>query len=105
MKKRLRKKKHLKEFRQLGFGLDFQTRPHLSWEASMEVVSRAIAFIDQGGRECSGGSCLANEFSLAVCRRGSTSATEEDRTSVEQWLRTQPEIVACTVGPLVDVWY
>jgi uncharacterized protein YggL (DUF469 family) len=71
----------------------------------MEVLRRAIDFIDQGGRECSGGSCLANEVSLAVCRRGSTSVTEEDRTSVEQWLGAQPEVVACNVGPLVDVWY
>jgi uncharacterized protein YggL (DUF469 family) len=105
MNKRLRKRKHLNEFRQLGFGLDFQARPQLSWDERMEVVKQVIDFIDQDGTECKGVSNLGSDFSFAVCRRGSQSATEEDRARVEHWLRAQSEIVSYTVGPLVDVWY
>jgi uncharacterized protein len=105
MNKRRRKKQHLKEFRQLGFGLDFQAGPHLSWDERMAVVRRVIDFLDQDGRECKGVSSLGSDFSFAVCRRGYESATEEDRARVAQWLRAQPEIVSYTVGPLVDVWH
>jgi uncharacterized protein YggL (DUF469 family) len=103
MHARALKQHHLQEVRQLGFGLDFQSHRHLSWDERLAVVRRVIDFLHQGETECKGVLHLGSDFGFAVCRRGHRSATEADRARVEHWLQAQPEIVSYTVGPLVEV--
>ena len=105
MKRRLRKKKRLGEFQELGFPVRFT----LSEARSPDECE---AFIDEwilGAIEANelqfggGGSTHAWEGFVTVVERG--SATEEHRRALEAWLSSHPSVVRHEVGPLVDAWY
>ncbi len=103
LKKRLRKKLRLKEFREVCFEIAFQIDPNL---ASLQVDSLTDAFIDmieENNLLFGGGGCLSwNGIVQGPCR-GSTSET--DRELVLRWLRQQPSIHNASAGPLRDAWY
>jgi uncharacterized protein YggL (DUF469 family) len=106
MNRRLRKKKHLREYRQLGFSLACDFHPGLSDEgldafvdAFLEeaVVPRDLLF---------GGSGNVAEWNGTIAAEGRyESVSEENRAGVEAWLKARKEISAARVSPLWDLWH
>lgn len=99
MKKRLRKKKRIGEFRQNGFEVRVLTKqsipledPALTWRFVDEVVGHGLA---------AGGS-LSGMFIVA---RGRRSVTEAQRTYLIDWLIRQPEVDFVAATYLIDAWY
>lgn len=99
--RRLRKKLHLEEFQELGFDVEAELKETLAGAAEEELL---IAFID-GVIEPRGliyGGGVACGF---VCKAGGGSATEEDRSAVQQWLQARSEFTSVTVCELSDAWH
>lgn len=108
MRKRLRKKLHLKEFQELGFEIWFKMKSILNvedhnqfWDDFIEeaIEANGLAFGGGFGPEEEQG----QGFVVTSHDRG--SATDEHRAMVQAWLMNNPEIVECRVEPLRDAWY
>lgn len=99
--RRLRKKLHLNEFQELGFDVETELTETLAGTAEEELL---IAFIEGviAPRGLIYGGGVACGF---VCKAGGGSATEEDRSSVQQWLQARSEFSSVTVRELSDAWY
>ena len=100
MKKRLRKKKRLAEFTELGFMVairftDTFDNPEID-AASWRVVTDCMEPI---GLSVGGG------FESLFVGRHRKSCTEADRDHVRAYLLACPEVARFVVGPLVDAWY
>jgi len=103
MKKRLRKKKHVGEFQELGFDLDGSLRPGMDREAVHAFSDRFIAHIEAQQLAFGGG--IGPTVGGFVTRFGRGSATEEDRASVTSFLASDPDILKHVIGELRDAWY
>lgn len=106
MKRRLRKKFHLGEFREFGFAVTFALAPGLSETESGDFLEKFITQALESDRLCAGGGGHGsrwNFFVSAAARRGSVD--EAQRTRVLDWLGAQREVVEREAGPLVDAWH
>jgi len=100
MRKRLRKKRHLGEFREFGFQVRTVWADHLTQEQQDDAIdSFILQAIEANGLYCGGG----GRGVWGVCARH--GATEEQRRAVERWLSQCPAVKEFTLGPLVDAWY
>jgi len=98
--RRLRKKLHIGEFRQLGFELSFQVADDLPDEDVDALWDRFILEAIARNGLLFGGS----ESGGFVTGRGNASATDDHRRLVAEWLNAQPKVGAVMVGDLVDAW-
>lgn len=98
--RRLRKKLHRGEFKELGFDVDFSFREELT-EAEID------RFFDDliGELIVPAGLIYGGSSEGFVCRATPGSVTEEERSAVRQWLEARPELRKVEIGPLVDAWY
>lgn len=104
MNKRLRKKKRVGEFRELGFRVRFET-PGLTADQVDALCDRWLAeAIEPNGLLC-GGSCGPVEWDGFVQMDHRGSATDEHREAVTRWLKSESTIKNVEVFPLVDAWY
>ena len=103
MKKRLRKKLHVGEFREYGFPVEFRMLPAPSTTEYDALIDEFIAMIEHNGLCFGGGGRERWEGFVALDSRG--SATAEHRQAVEDWLNNHPQIENVAVGELVDAWY
>ena len=103
MKKRLRKKLHLGEFREFGFSVAFQTPSTLSTDERNSLLDAFIEMIEQNGLQFGGGGLDKWEGFVALDSRG--TATEQHRQAVHKWLNNHPQIESIIVGELIDSWY
>ena len=104
MKRRLRKKKHLGEFQELGFDVSAKLRPDLDTAAHDALLDRLMAMT--GARQLGftgGGNYTELEGFVSRLVRGSTS--EEDRQAVAAFLDGDEAVVSHEVGTLRDAWY
>ncbi|CAK9888346.1 MULTISPECIES: YggL family protein [Pseudomonas] len=99
--RRLRKKLCVDEFQELGFELNLEFKEDLSDEA---IDAFLDAFLDDAmdanGLDYVGG----DDFGL-VCSAKRGSVTEEQRATVEGWLKGRAELTKIEVSPLLDAWY
>ncbi|ARU89071.1 YggL family protein [Pseudomonas sp. M30-35] len=99
--RRLRKKLCVDEFQELGFELNLNFKDDLT----DEVID---AFLDQFLSQAMEGNGLGyvggDDYGL-VCLDERGSVSEEQRASVEAWLKGRDELADFTVSPLLDVWY
>lgn len=104
MKKRLRKKLHVREFKEMGFAVRFRIASDVD-EAGLNNFIEAFLdeAIDTNGMGFGGGGNHEWEGFITMMERGST--TEEHRTIVESWLSAHPHVEEHEVGPLVDAWH
>ena len=107
MKKRLRKKKHLGEFRQFGFSLACRFHTSVSFEQFDRFVNGfIIEAIEAEGLAFGGGGDPAQDWSGIICRAHRyDSITEEDRERVGNWLRGQEILAAVEISAPWDVWH
>ncbi|MDM4770840.1 50S ribosome-binding protein YggL [Solimonas sp. SE-A11] len=105
MKRRLRKKKRLGEFQELGFGISFTPAAPLSENERAALLWAFIEHaIEANGLNAGGGGLSSMEFFVtSAMRRG--SATDAQRDAVQAWLRSRTDVSAFTVGQLVDAWH
>ena len=105
MNKRLRKKLHKGEFRELGFNLEFDYTGdyRADEEKFFQFFDRYDEFLGVMNIECIGG--IGDHFNGFVSHIGRGTVTEEQRQSVIDWLGKQPEATNITAGPLCDAWY
>jgi uncharacterized protein YggL (DUF469 family) len=103
MKKRIRKKKHLKEFQELGFSLEFD---YVEAENKELFDTFLDAFLEEAiegnGLECGGGGYIHHDY-FVIRHRGSVS--EEQRNAVKQWLEKQSAVKNIVLGEFRDAWY
>jgi len=105
MKRRLRKKRRLHEFRQDIFGVRFCLRDGVTQEAGegfhWRFVEQAIEANDLmcGG----GGGRPTSEFYVQAPHR--RSPTEAQRAAVAHWLAQQPEVETYQLSEPFDGWH
>ena len=113
MKKRLRKKKHLGEFKQYGFELTIKLKPGHSVEEINDFYIPLLDKIEEKSLSVGGGG-NGLEIGFFTTRRGprrgkwfsTQSATENDRVTMREIAESFPEFVeSVEVGPLVDAWH
>ena len=110
MKKRLRKKYHVGEFRELGFKVIFEYKGHID-DAECAALDEALfsECLDKAGIQ-GGGLCKATDdesvlFDLLLYANPASATTDEHRTVVKNWLETQEKVVIKHLGDLIDIWY
>lgn len=103
MKKRLRKKRRIGEFREDCFELEFEMDPSLTEGQCDALTDAFIAMIESRHLQYGGGGRAIWSGVVQGPYRG--SATSIDREAVLRWLRDHPLIVAASAGPLRDAWY
>ena len=104
MKKRLRKKLRLAEFRELGFDVSFSLSGHrIEGEIDQFFDSFIVDVIEARGLLCGGGG--HRNWSFFVARPSRQSASEDDREYILSSMRGYPNVVEVQVGPLVDAWH
>ena len=106
MKHRLRKKKRVGEFKELGFEVRTDLRPGLAREDFDRFLARWIDAVEArhlafGG----GGGGSDGKFEGFVARMGRGSATEEDRWALAAFLAGEATVVHHEVLELRDAWY
>jgi uncharacterized protein YggL (DUF469 family) len=100
MKKRLRKKLRLREFKEMGFHTDFKLDIPSTHEAEDAFWDKLFDFVD--AQELSIGGSMSSFYVTRPKRR---TTTEADREAFAAWLHQQPEISAVNVWPLDDAWH
>lgn len=105
MKKRLRKKLHKGEFKELGFNVDFHYK--VSGEDEVDRLIDEFLAVAEGNRCCVGGwyAQEGNKASFFVVSLERRSVLPEERQAIVKWLEDNPEIDNITAGELRDAWY
>lgn len=105
MKKRLRKKLRLGEFKELGFEITVEMTEGMNEEQLDAFISVFIEeALENNDLDFEGGGNTAALFGIVVLnKRGSVS--EEQRSAVEAWIKDRTEVKNATIGELVDAWY
>jgi uncharacterized protein len=102
--RRLRKKKRVGEFKELGFELRTNLRPGLTGVELDAFVDRLIDVVE--ARKLGfGGGAGRDRLDGVVTRIGRGSATENDRAALAAFLAGDDAVVRHEVGALRDAWY
>ncbi|MGC4083001.1 MAG: 50S ribosome-binding protein YggL [Vicinamibacterales bacterium] len=105
MKRRLRKKKRLGEFQELGFEVSYRVRSDVSEEDRETLIWNFLQEgIEGNDLRAGGGGGESPEFFVVSARRRG-SVTDAQRRAVGDWLSKTSRITAFNVGPLRDAWY
>lgn len=107
MNKRLRKKKHLGEFRQMGFSAECRLRSGLSSAEFDKFTDEFIAQAIEANRLVFGGGGSPDRgWSGVVCRDHShDSTTDGNKAAVRHWLERRPEVESFRLSDFWDVWH
>lgn len=105
MKRRLRKKKHLGEFQEMGFAVRYRVASHVPELEREELLWKFITeAVEPNGLAAGGGGREEHSF-FVVSAKNRASATEDQRLAIRRWLAACPDIAESEVGPLRDAWY
>lgn len=106
MKKRLRKKKRIGEFQELGFHIGYRLSEQLDEGSVDEFFDRFLEQAIEGSGLLCGGGGQFFEFSWFVMNEKSRkSVSGQQRATVKEWVLTQPEVVEYNISPLKDAWH
>jgi len=104
MRKRLRKKLYMGEFKEMGFHVRFRLAENLGEEdLNMFFDQFVTEIIEANDLYFGGGGNQEWQGFVGLNRRG--SVTEEQRNQVSTWLGNHPQVVEHEVSDLRDVWY
>lgn len=107
MKKRLRKKKHIGEFQQLGFNVKFDLDVVWSNKGDqlwMDFLLDEIIDLAESRKLLIGGGLCPKGSSFYVTSE-KRSATDEDREALREWLSDVDGVENVQVFELSDAWY
>ena len=103
--RRQRKKLRLGEFQEFGFCLSAELVGGLDDATKVAACDTFISDCIEGNGLTYGGA-LEHRLDGFVAPEGKrSSATEEDRHRVLNWLENRPEFTTVRVGQLVDAWH
>ena len=106
MRKRLRKKRRLGEFREFGFRVRIVTAAGLT-EAERNMLlwdGWVLGFVEGSGLQFGGGGLRDwDGYVTSDAHRG--SATEHHRRAAAAWLASQAGVARYEVFPLTDAWH
>jgi uncharacterized protein len=105
MKRRIRKKKRVGEFKELGFEVSATLRPGISDVELEGFVGRLLDFVEGRQLAFGGGAGFEGKLSGFVTRGGRGSATEDDREALSTFLTGDVVIAGREIGPLRDAWH
>ena len=105
MRRRLRKKLRLAEFKQMGFTVRYQLNPCLAEPAREALLDRFILQAVEANDLYCGGGGGPEGWDFFVCANGRRSSTDADRQRVREWLASEPEVTNILVGQLWDAWH
>jgi uncharacterized protein YggL (DUF469 family) len=105
MRKRLRKKRHLGEFQELGFEVTFRLREGATIEDLDPILDAFLEEAMEANGLVAGGGGRPDDQDFFVCLGGRGSATDDHRRRVVTWLGSRAEILDPIVGPLADAWH
>lgn len=104
MKKRLRKKLRLGEFREYGFEVSFRLPREMSDD---ETLNFGDVFLEEAiesvGLMC-GGRC-GHDWDVFMAGSRRRPVGDRDRVDIRRWLESRREVSNVEVGPLVDAWH
>lgn len=104
MNKRLRKKHHLGEFKQLGFQLRANLRPDVS-DADLDAFFERWLDVLEKHDLLFSGSAGRGQFEGYIMRAGRDSATEEDRQAIAASISADSLFVSHELDQLSDAWH
>jgi uncharacterized protein YggL (DUF469 family) len=102
LRKRLRKKKRLGEFREYGFHIRF-LMPGTTAQQWDSLLDEWIDFIESQRLQFGGG--FSEECEGFVERNGRGSVTVEQRQAVSEWLANHPAVTEFRLSDPVDAWH
>jgi uncharacterized protein YggL (DUF469 family) len=102
MKKRLRKKLHKGEFKELGFLVEFDYADAENEDEFDQFWVSFIDIIEQNGLGCGGGGHIHQEYFITKYKE---SVSEEKRLAIKKYLDEHPKVSNVIVGKLKDAWY
>lgn len=103
MKKRIRKKKCIGEFKELAFRLTAKYAK-LTPETADEILSRILEKGKELGLLC-GGTFEADHFDFYVVSGRINTRNEERRQEMVEFVKTLPGMESVEAGEFVDAWY
>ena len=103
MKKRIRKKKCIGEFKELAFHLSAKYGK-LETEAANEFLSRILEKGNELGLLC-GGTFEADHFDFYVVSGRINTRNEERRQEMVAFVKSLPGVESVEAGEFVDAWY
>jgi uncharacterized protein YggL (DUF469 family) len=104
VRRRLRKKKHLEEFQELGFDVHVELSGDLGDAEFHAFIRRLIDAVEARHLAFGGGGGGGKAFDGFVTRAGRGSATDDDRRALGELLDGDAAVVRHEVGALVDAW-
>jgi uncharacterized protein YggL (DUF469 family) len=105
LRKRLRKKRRLAEFREYGFSVLYQLEPGADPGAADAFLDRFVeSAVEANGLLCGGGGGPV-QFDFFVVGQTRLGASESQRQRLQEWLFRQPEVAVQKVGELEDAWH
>ncbi|MFP1722280.1 YggL family protein [Lonsdalea quercina] len=101
--RRLRKKLHIEEFKELGFSVSFRFAEGTSVETIDGLLDRFVDdVIEPRGLAFEGSGYL--QWQGLVCQQKLGNCTDEHRQLVKEWLESQ-QLSDVTVSELFDIWW
>ena len=102
MRKRLRKKKHLGEFKEWCVTVEVHLDPEVDYQAFLDDwIERAIE-----GNQCQFGGGGKSPLLEGIIQLGMAShGPQECLTEIRDWLEQHPAVQEYQFGPLIDCWY
>jgi uncharacterized protein YggL (DUF469 family) len=105
MKKRIRKKKRVGEFQELGFEVSASLRAGTSDVELEAFVGRLLDFVETRELAFGGGAGFEGRLSGFVTRGARGSATDDDRQALARFLVGDGVIAEHEIGRLEDAWH
>lgn len=99
MKKRLRKKKHKKEFKEYGFEIQVRFKPETSNATHNQCFDELIEFLEQ--KQLMYGGSIFEGFITAA--KG--SVTDFHEQEIRDWMKVKNNIIHSFVLTQKDAWY
>ena len=104
MKKRLRKKLHLKEFREIGFDFKICFTPISDSEEYIEMIDNIYWIIEQHGFSAGGG-CEENCYEGYMAVSSWRINADEMKNKLQTALLNFPGVTSVDFGENSDSWY
>ncbi len=104
MKKRLRKKTHRGEFKELGFALHADYEAFEDYDSLYDFIDELLFGTEKLGADVGGNFDFA-ECDLAINVGQTGPHLEERRNAVIEFIKAMPGVKQVEAGELVDAWY
>lgn len=104
LKRRLRKKFHIGEFRELGFEIFVNFRTNLSDEKFDKFYDDFISLMEENKLLFGGGGCSKEVEGFITSAKKFASPTKGNKERIKSWVESREEVGNCRVGNFKDAW-